>query len=79
MTTKDTAFVKTVTRRGIVGRKDINPASLGYARISVVPDGDSEVEIVIGAKWQYRESSNFTKESLTDLMAELTAIRDALK
>jgi len=79
VTAQDTTFVKTVTRKEIKWHKDINPNHLGYARISVVPDGDSEVDIVIGAAWNTKQSSNFDKESLTNLIAELTAIRDALK
>ncbi len=79
VTAQDTTFVKTVTRKEIRWHKDINPNHLGYARISVVPDGDNQVDIVIGAAWNTKQSSNFNKESLTNLIAELTAIRDALK
>jgi len=79
VTAQDTTFVKTVTRKEIRWQKDVNPKQLGYARISVVPDGDNQVEIVIGAAWNTKQSNTFDKESLTNLIAELTAIRDALK
>lgn len=63
---------KTVIKRVIDNRLS------NRAYISVDPDIDNTVDIVVGAKWQDADGCNFNKRALGELIEILVGIRDTL-
>lgn len=73
-------FVQTVTRNVVVAGRDEHGPSCSY--VSVVPcDGDEHkyVDIVVGARFQHRCASCFSKSALAELIAMLQDVHDAME
>ncbi len=72
-------FVKTETTTKRVIQEVVNGETIDFALVSVVPNGYlSSVNLVVGAVWEDRSRSQFSKSQLQELINNLQEVHDAM-
>lgn len=72
-------FIITTTKKVVANIKDGNYRNNAY--VSIVPSDEQppvHVNLVIGAAWEHRCASCFSKKSLGDLIADLKEVYEAM-